>query len=62
MQSHQTLHNGVIPQRDIVGHSQPLTELLLTEYGIAWANWDYKGGIALAGNGKSTGIAENLLG
>ena len=32
------------------------------EYGIAWANWDYKGGFALMRDGKSTGIAEVLLG
>jgi len=33
------------------------------EYGIAWANWDYKGGFALVdGQGRSTGIAEAMLG
>lgn len=31
------------------------------EYGIAWANWDYKGGFALVKDGKSTGIAEAML-
>jgi endoglucanase len=31
------------------------------EYGIGWANWDYKGGFALVQDGKSTGIAEVLL-
>ncbi len=31
------------------------------EYGIAWANWDYKGGFALVQDGKSTGIAEVML-
>jgi endoglucanase len=34
---------------------------LFKEYGIAWANWDYKGGFALVVNGKSTGIAETML-
>ena len=34
---------------------------VLKEYGIAWANWDYKGGFALVKDGKSTGIAEVLL-
>jgi len=32
------------------------------EHGIAWANWDYKGGFALVKDGKSTGIAEALMG
>jgi endoglucanase len=32
------------------------------EYGIAWANWDYKGGFALVKDGQSTGIAEVMLG
>jgi hypothetical protein len=32
------------------------------EFGIAWANWDYKGGFALVQNGESAGIAEALLG
>ena len=32
------------------------------EYGIAWANWDYKGSFALVKDGKSTGIAEAMLG
>jgi len=31
------------------------------EFGIAWANWDYKGGFALVQDGQSTGIAEELL-
>lgn len=34
----------------------------LRELGIGWANWDYKGGFALVKDGKSTGIAEALLG
>ena len=33
------------------------------EHNIAWANWDYKGGFALVdGQGKSTGIAETMIG
>lgn len=31
------------------------------EYGIAWANWDYKGGFGLVKDGQSTGIAEEML-
>jgi endoglucanase len=35
---------------------------VLREHGIAWANWDYKGGFALVdGQGRSTGIAEAML-
>ena len=35
---------------------------VFNEYGIAWANWDYKGGFALVADGRSTGIAEVMLG
>jgi endoglucanase len=31
------------------------------DYGIGWANWDYKGGFGLIQDGQSTGIAETLL-
>jgi endoglucanase len=32
------------------------------EFGISWANWDYKGGFGLVdGEGRSTGLAELLL-
>lgn len=39
--------------RDLVG--------VLTEQGIGWANWDYKGGFALVEAGRSTGVAEAML-
>jgi endoglucanase len=36
---------------------------VFSEHGIAWANWDYKGGFALMdAQGRSTGIAEVMLG
>jgi endoglucanase len=35
---------------------------VFAEYGIAWANWDYKGGFGLVDReGQSTGIAEIML-
>jgi endoglucanase len=35
---------------------------VFAEHGIAWANWDYKGGFGLVDReGKSTGIAEIML-
>lgn len=40
--------------RDFVG--------VLESHGIGWANWDYKGGFALVEGGRSTGVAEVLLG
>ncbi|HBC85728.1 MAG TPA: glycosyl hydrolase family 5 [Lentisphaeria bacterium] len=35
---------------------------VFNEHGIAWANWDYKGGFGIVDSqGKSTGIAEAML-